>query len=888
VAKSFGEFVGQTLARWVNLAHRFALWVVLLASIMTVALFYYTANNLGINTDTAEMLSETLPFRRNYSAFKAAFPQYDDALLIVIDADTPELAQDASTALVAQLQQRTDLFSFVYLPGSDSFFQKHGLLYLNLTELNDLADNLASIQPLLGRLTRDQSVRGLFSMLTAGVDAMMAGEELNLKPVFDRINGAIEASLAQRYYALSWQELMLGAELTPEDSRRLILVKPRLDYVKLLPAETAMKALRHMAEALHLTKDRGVTVRLTGDAALEYEELLSVTRGAWLAGILALIMVGIVLFLGLGSSRLVFTSLVTLIMGLIWTASFAAAAVGHLNLISVAFAVLYIGLSVDYAIHFCLRYKELIQQSTPHASALQQAASDVGSSLVLCSITTAIGFYAFIPTVFKGVAELGLISGTGMFISLIANLTLLPALLSLMPLSAKGLGPKTRPKRVVAKFLALPTVHARSIRIGALLLGVGAVLLLPYVTFDNNPMNLRDPDSESVITFKELLAQSRNSPWTLTVLAATSEDASRYADNLSKLEPVEMSVTLDTFVPTDQDEKLSIIEEMGLILGPELLQISSGPEPSTAEQITAIHDFSITLEKFIEASTNSSTTNAARQLSESLDRFLSGLEAQNPAGQEQILKNLQTSLLGSLSARLNALNLSLEAERVFKEDLPKDLRKQWVSQNGRHRVAVFPRENLNEDAALRRFVAAVRSVAPDATGFPVIYLEAGDAVVQAFQQAFLLSLFAITILLLILLRPKSDALLVLLPLFLAGALTGAASVLFRIPFNFANIIALPLLLGIGVDSGIHMVHRMRTAPPSDGQMLQTSTARAVLYSALTTSCSFGNLAVSPHRGMASMGILLTIGIGFTLLCVLVVLPALMFSGKQVTQAPPEN
>jgi hopanoid biosynthesis associated RND transporter like protein HpnN len=884
VAKSFGELVGQALARWVSVTHRFALWVVLLASIITVALLYYTVNNLGINTDTAEMLSETLPFRRNYSAFKTAFPQYDDAMLIVIDADTPEATQDASTALAAQLQQRTDLFSLVYLPGSDSFFQKHGLLFLNLTELNDLADNLATIQPLLGRLTRDQSLRGLFSMLTAGVDAIMEGQDLDLTPVFDRIKGAIEANLAQRY----WQELMLGAELTPEDSQRLILVKPRLDYAKLLPAETAMKGLRLMAEELHLTEDRGITVRITGDAALEYEELLSVTRGAGMAGILALIMVGIVLFLGLGSPRLVFTSLVTLIMGLIWTASFAAAAVGHLNLISVAFAVLYIGLSVDYAIHFCLRYKELIQQSSSHASALQQTARDVGSSLVLCSITTSIGFYAFIPTVFEGVAELGLISGTGMFISLLANLTLLPALLSLMPLSAKDLGAKAEQKRVVAEFLALPTVHARSIRIGALLLGVGAVLLLPYVTFDNNPMNLRDPDSESVIAFRELLAQSRNSPWTLTVLAATREDATRYADSLSKLEPVEMSVTLDTFVPSDQDEKLSIIEEIGLIVGPELLQISSGPEPSTAEQIGAIHDFSVTLGKFIDTSSNSSTTTAARRLSDSLDRFLTGLEAQEVAGQEQILKNLQTSLLGSLPTRLKALNTSLEAERVSREDLPTNLKEHWVSKDGRHRVAAFPRENLNEDAALRRFVAAVRSVAPDAIGFPVIYLEAGDAVVKAFQQAFLLSFLAITVLLLILLRPKSDALLVLLPLLLAGALTGAASVLFRIPFNFANIIALPLLLGIGVDSGIHMVHRMRTAPPSSGQMLQTSTARAVFYSALTTICSFGNLAVSPHRGMASMGILLTIGIGFTLLCILVVLPALMLARQQVTQAPPEN
>jgi hypothetical protein len=246
----------------------------------------------------------------------------------------------------------------------------------------------------------------------------------------------------------------------------------------------------------------------------------------------------------------------------------------------------------------------------------------------------------------------------------------------------------------------------------------------------------------------------------------------------------------------------------------------------------------------------------------------------------QTLGNLQTSLLGSLPARLDALATSLEAEEVTREDLPEDLIEHWVSKDDHYRVTVFPRENLNDSAAMRRFVTAVRTVAPDAIGFPVIYLEAGDAVVKAFKQAFLMALVAVTVLLLILLRPKSDTLLVLLPLLLAGVLTGAASVVVKIPFNFANVIALPLLLGIGVDSGIHMVHRMRAAPPAGGQVLETSTARAVLYSSLTTICSFGNLAVSPHRGMASMGVLLTIGIVFTLICTLVVLPALMVTGKQ--------
>jgi hypothetical protein len=884
MANKFIAHIGKILALWVRLTHRYALPLVLLASLATGTLLYYTANNLGINTDTAEMLSETLPFRRNYKTFKTAFPQYDDALLIVIDAETPELAQDASAALAAQLESKSDLFLLVYLPGGDTFFQKHGLMYLTPTELQDLADNLAQIQPFLGRLTRDQTLRGLFSMLTAGVDAAMEGEDLDLTPVFDRIQLAIEASIEHRHYNLSWQELMLDTDLTPDDRRRFILTKPQLDYSKIFPAEAAMKEARRLAEDLHLTEENGVRVRLTGDAALEYEELLSVTRGAGIAGILALIMVGIVLFLGLGSLRLVLTTLVTLIMGLVWTASFAAAAVGHLNLISVAFAVLYIGLSVDYAIHFCLRYKELIQQGAPHSTALEQTARDIGSSLVLCSLTTAIGFYAFIPTVFEGVAELGLISGTGMFISLIANVTVLPALLSLVPLAPDTLSYKPERKGFVAKLLAMPNRNGRIIRIAALIVGLGASLLLPHVTFDNNPMNLRDPDSESVVTFKELLAQSKNSPWTLNVLASSSDAATSLAHSLSKLEPVDMSLTLEKFVPTAQEEKLAIIEEIELIVGPEISENRNQPPLSTEEQIGSLKNFSATLANYINTKPDDPFAEAASRLHDTLSRFLAELSSQDPAMRAQTVGNLQTSLLGSLPARLDTLATSLEAEEVTRDDLPEDLIEHWVSKDDHYRVTIFPRENLNQNDAMRRFVAAVRTVAPDAVGFPVIYLEAGDAVVRAFKHAFLMALVAVALLLLILLRPKSDTLLVLLPLLLAGVLTGAASVILKIPFNFANVIALPLLLGIGVDSGIHMVHRMRSAPPPGGQVLETSTARAVLYSSLTTICSFGNLAVSPHQGMASMGILLTVGIGFTLLCTLVVLPALMVTGNNSAQA----
>ncbi|MBW2034442.1 MAG: MMPL family transporter [Deltaproteobacteria bacterium] len=582
-----------------------------------------------------------------------------------------------------------------------------------------------------------------------------------------------------------------------------------------------------------------------------------------------------VLFIGLGSPRLVLSTLVTLVMGLIWTAGFATAAVGHLNMISVAFGVLYIGLGVDYAIHFCLRYKELIAQGNTYSVALSRTARDVGSSLVLCACTTAIAFYAFIPTVFAGVAELGMISGTGMFIGLFANMTILPALLRLMPLSREHISPKRPTGRLLGAVFALPVRHTVAIRTGALIVGVSALILLSQVKFDRNTLNLRNHESESVSTFKELLAQGKTSPWSLKVLAPNAVSAGNYADRLSLLDVVDKSVMLDDFVPTGQDEKLAIIEDITLIVGPDQLESEKEGVHTTSEQMAALGNLIAILEIYSRRQSDSRLTGEARRLLDALRIYKARLGELEESLKIKMLKSLERSLLASLPERLRGLRAALYAGRVTKETLPEELVRRWVSDKGHYRVEVFPRENLNDDEKMSRFIAAVQKVAPDAIGYPVIILEAGNAVVRAFQQAFLMSFIAITVLLIILMKRKTDAIVVILLLLLAGALTGAASVLLDIPFNFANVIALPLILGIGVDSGIHMVRRMRTAPPVNGYLLKTSTSRAVLFSGLTTISGFGNLALSPHPGMASMGQLLSIGIGFTLICTLIILPTLV-------------
>ncbi len=864
------------MAGLVGTVERFALWVVILSTVLTIVILGYTVKHLGINSSTEDMLSKKLHFRRLSIAYDKAFPQYNNTILIVIDGDTIDRARSAAVALADRLKKESGLFETVYAPGIDPFFEKHALLYLDTDELNQLSDNLSTFQPFLSTIRHDPTLRGLFSILRRAVDADMSGQDMDLSPLFSGVGRVLEGSLDHRFSELSWLDLMRGKSSSADDRRQIIVVQPKLDYDSLLPGGKALKEIRRLAKDLHLDGQHGVRMSLTGDIAMAYQELQSVTRGAGIAGVLALIFVSILLFAGLGSPRLVAATLVTMTMGLIWTGGFAAVAIGHLNLISVAFAALYIGLSVDYAIHFCLRYRELVAQGEGHSAALRQTTRDIGSSLVLCCITTAVGFYAFIPTSFVGVAELGIISGTSMIIALIANLTLLPALLSLMPLS----GVVRRPERVslarVWSALAdLPARHVWAVRLTAVAAAVAAFVLLPKIVFDPNPLDLRNQSSESVVAFRELLSSKNASPWFLTALAPNEAKARDMERRLEKLKSVKSCITLKDFVPAHQDQKLAILDEMGLLLGPDLMDAAPDAPPSVSDQLTAMHRFGASLTRYIQKKPDSPLAPSARRLRHLLARYEAALEKQNAASRGQMLQSLQHRLLASLPDRIKSLRASLSATRITEKSLPHSLVERWVAPDGRLRVQIMPREDLNKNAALRRFVTAVQTVAPDAVGFPVILLEAGNAVVKAFQEALLLALVVITLLLFILTRGLWDPLMILASLLLAAAMTGAAMVLLHIPFNFANVIALPLIMGIGVDSGIHIVHRIRTTSSQDGRLSESSTVKAIVLSTLTTLGGFGNLAFSPHPGMASMGKLLSIGIIFTLVCAVGVLPALI-------------
>jgi hopanoid biosynthesis associated RND transporter like protein HpnN len=569
---------------------------------------------------------------------------------------------------------------------------------------------------------------------------------------------------------------------------------------------------------------------------------------------------------------MVLSILVTLVVGLIWTAAFTAAAIGHLNLISVCFAVLFIGLGVDFGIHLCIRYREFLASGREHAVALAETARDVGSSIFLCAMTTAIGFFAFVPTEFVGVAELGLISGVGMFISLFCTLTLLPALLSLPPVPAKRGGSRSLAWSS-GGLVDLPLRHPRAIRSAAVVLGIGAILLLPKARFDNNPLRVRDPSSESVRTFNELLEKGASSPWSLNAVAPSLESAQLLANRLEDLDVVERVVTVSDFIPEDQDRKLDIIGDVAMFLAPPPGPDGRVPAPSLEEQIAALRDLDREVDRLIASGAQSELVSNAERLHLALNRYLQMLQASSSPVRE--IERLQSSLLGSLPEQLRILSMALSAGHVTLQNLPNAILERMIAADGRVRIQIYPRDDLNDHAALAAFVETVQTVTPEVAGSASEILESGRAVVRALTQAMVSAFVVITVFLLILWRRIDDTALVLIPLLLAAALTVAAAVLADIPFNFADVIVLPLILGIGVDSGIHLVHRARVASDGGAHLLSTSTARAVAYSALTTIASFGSLGFATHLGLATLGQLLTLGVGFTIVCNLIVLPALI-------------
>lgn len=849
--------IAALVTRLVAFAHRRALWVAVAALVLTVGGGFYAATHLDLDTDIEQLLPRNTAWRQQEIALDRAFPQNADLVAIVIDGRTPEKTNAAAAALAERLAAEPQLFRFVRRPDGGPFFDHNGLLFLPADDLAAVTQQLIAAQPVIGSLAADPSLRGLFAALTLFLQGVQRGDVslAKLDPTLATLAGAIEGVVAGQRAPLSWGQMLTGEKPDRHQLRQFVLTQPVQDFTALEPGAKATAEIRRLVGKLGLTPEHGVRVRITGPVALGDEQFATLRQGALRATLFSVVSVLVLLFAALRSVRLVAAIIATLASGATLTAAFAALAIGSLNLISVAFGVLFIGLAVDFGIQFGIRYRDQRHRLHTLDAALSAAAETIGPSLLLAAGATAIGFFSFVPTDYVGVRELGWIAGAGMVIAILLNFTLLPALLTL-------LRPKAEPEPVgfrraapIDRFLL---DHRFLVRGLALAVAVGSLALIPRVSFDFDPLHLKDPHSESVSTVFDLMKDPDTSPYTAEILAPSLPAADALARRLDKLPEVAQAITVSALIPDDQQKKLAMIGDVSLLLGPTLTPVSTLPPPSDGDVLKAMADCRTALLAL------DAPDGAAGRLAAALGAAL-GKGA-------DIVAPLADSLLAGLKPQLAQLGELIQAQPVTLASLPEPLRADWVTPDGRARIEVFPKGDARDNTVLERFVAAVRTIAPNATGSPVTIQESGHLITHAFIKAGIIAVIAITVLLAAILRRPRDIALVFAPLLLAAMMTLALTVLIGMPLNYANIIALPLLLGIGVAFDIYFVMNWRRGI---SEHLQSSTARAVIFSAFTTLAAFGSLALSNDPGTADMGKLLSLSLACTLFCTLVVLPALL-------------
>ncbi|MDR2856406.1 MAG: MMPL family transporter [Novosphingobium sp.] len=864
------------LERAVSFSARKPLIVLLTGLLLVLGAGFHAAGHFEMTTDTSLLISPDTQWRRNDAAVTAAFPQLNDTIMVVIDGRTPELARDAADRLSAALREDPAHFALVRRPDGGAFFDRTGLMFGSVGDVRAATAKLVEAQPLLGGLAYDPSLRGIANTVATAAGGVADGTNdssaSQLEAPLAGLDQAIAAVLAGRTAHFSWQQLLAPAKgaLAPP-TRQLILAQPKLNFADLQPGEAAAAAVHAHAARLNLDEARGVSLGITGEIPLADEEFGSIRENIGLVGLLMAAAMLATLWFATRSVKTVIAIVATIAAGLVITLAAGMIAVGRLNLISVAFIPLFVGLGVDFGIQLSVRFNAERRAGTASmAEALENAARALGGPILLAAGAICLALGAFLPTDYIGIAELGIISGIGMIFALMLNVTLLPALLMVLkpapPASEVGFARAA----VVDRWLARN-------RRGVLLAFAAAMLVsiasLPLVRFDFNFLHMRDPDAPAMRMLRDLMRDPQRTPNTLSVLTPDADAADRLARRLSRLPEVRDAISVSSFVPADQPAKLALIQDASLLLDATLNPLDLAPPDDDAGTIAALRKAAAALHRLETARPGTPGTAAGR-----LAAGFARLADAPPADR----RKAQAVLVDPLAVTLNGIRSALQASEVTRETLPPEIAADWVARDGQALVQIVPAGDSTDNAVLTRFTAAVRRIAPNAVGLPVAAQEGARTVARAFIQAGLLALVLVCLLLFAVLRSLREVAFTMAPVVLSGFLTLGSCVVIGQALNFANIIAFPLLFGVGVAFHIYFVMAWRNGA---GDLLQTSLARAVMFSALATGSAFGALWFSDHPGTASMGLILMISLIWTLICALIFEPALL--GPQ-RQPPPER
>src|SRR5579872_108267 len=847
-------------------------WAVIAAGLLlAIASSWYAAAHFKMTTNMADLISNDIPWRQREAALEKAFPHFQ-TIAAVINAPTPELADEATTALRQRLSQQKETFLSIEDPAGGPFFAQNGLLFLDTKDLATRMATLTQASRLIQVLAGDPSLRGVIQALQFGLLGVQGGR-ITLDAMTLPMTLAadtVEQVNAGKPASFSWKSLGQGKPSTPDQLLRFLTIQAALDYSALEPGLRASNAIRQAASDLDFAGKYQARLRLTGPVPLEDEEFATIKENAALNGTVTIAVVLFILWMALRWWRIIAAVFINLAVGLVITAAVGLLMVGTLNLMSIYFAVLFVGLGVDFGIQFSVRYRAERHDVDDLRVALVHAGQRAGAPLTLAALATAAGFLSFLPTVYKGVSELGLIAGVGMLIAFVTSVTLLPAMLS-------RFNPPGEPHQL--GYHALAPVdsflerHRMPILIATAIIVVAGLPLLHWLRFDFNPMNLRSSKVESVATYLDLKSNPNSGANDIQLLAASPAAAEQAAAKLRALPEVARVTTLASFVPDQQPEKLKLIAAAAKTLDPVLNPPTTAAPPTDAQNVSMINS-TVNALKTLAGDAKGPGADAAQRLAAAM----TALAKADPS----VRQRAEVAFVQPLHTALDELRGLFKAQAVTAESLPPELVHQWMTTGGQTRVDIAPKGDTNSNAVLERFADTVQAAEPNASEGPISILDARHTVLVAFGEAGACALISITIILWITLRRFGDVLLTLVPLLLAVVVTLELCVIVDLPLNFANIIALPLLLGVGVAFKIYYIMAWREGQTN---LLQSVLTRAVTFSALTTATAFGSLWFSSHPGTSSMGKLLAISLLTTMAAAALFQPILM--GKPRGDKPEE-
>ncbi len=840
---------------WVVKNARAVLTVVLLA---TVGAALVAVTQFQMNSDTSRLIHQDTDWKRTNDAFLDTFPQYYRNTFVVVSGNQPEKVSQVARKLASDIRARSDVFESVYSPASNEFVDANALLYLEPETLNDTVSKLADAQPFLTAIAEDNSLRSALQLV---IDALESDEPLpaGFIQMSDALSMAAERAIDGSDKPISWRDELFQVD-ADDTYYQVIFVQGAQNFGEDMPDGLIINTLESVIDELTHPYKEDVTVRLTGQVPLEHGEILSAMNSAQFAGTLALaILVGVLIW-GVRSLRIIAATYLSMLVGLIWTAAFAMVAVGTYNTISIIFLVMFIGLGVDFAVHLCLKYQEA-RTEFDKTAALVDTGHELGPAIALCGVTSAIGFLAFVPTDYIGLAEMGIISGGGMIIAVVISLTLIPAFFAVV---SDPRPPTDLP--FVGAMTNLVADHSKTTAYVTLAIAVILTAIATQATFDYSTLSLKDPESEAMTTLQELQDEDVITDFALTYMASDLDAADDAKERLKGLPEVSEVRVPGDYLPDHQEENLYILEDASYFLESVFDPVEIDEDFPDAAFLAQLTELQTSLETAITDSDDVELTQSLQSLNAAIAVLI-----ESDADTRAKFTDL---IVPPIRKEIDWLGAALFPEELALEDLPEDMRERLISPDGHAIVSITPAEDVIPVEVMRQFTEAVRDVVPDVTGRPVLDIGIGDIVVKAFATAIGLAVFSIFVVLMLTLRSFVDSILVFIPLAMTAMLTLTVSVLIDLPLNMANVVVIPLIFGLGVDNGIHIVKRFHQCADVN-DLVHCSTPKAVFLSNLTTLGTFCALSFSTHQGIYSIGVLLTVALTALMFLTIISLPALL-------------